>query len=221
METPAWARAIEYVGFAVELAGFLLGTWRWRQLGRGQKAMTLWFGAAIALDILDVTLAPVLLTSQPLSSASNLISPVLALEGLAAFQSSAPIARRFRLVATAYALTWLILHLTVEPLADYSTYSAPLAGFVILASAAFVLFERAARGRTDALVDPAFLVAAGLCGGAVADVFRTLVAGLMVRDHPLYTLIYYSACNIIVALAELIIIRALLIQPRRATRPAV
>jgi hypothetical protein len=218
MEIPPWSHAISSLMYAAEMGGFLVGVWRWRSLGRGQKVITLWFGAAIGFDLLALALAPRLLNTQPISNTLYPISVVLALEALASYQVTRVFAIRFRLVAAAYVVTWAVLHLTVERLTDYSTFAAPLSGIVVLACAALVLFQRVARGRSDVLTDPAFLIAAGLCGCAVADVFRTLVAGLLLHDHPYYALAYYSACNLILTLAELIIIRALLVPAGHATR---
>jgi hypothetical protein len=107
---------------------------------------------------------------------------------------------------------------TIEPLAAISTYAEPLHALVILVAAVVTLVRRASFGRGELLLDPGFLIAAGLAGYAVAAVFETLVAQLWVRDFPQYVNAYFATCNVLTALAELVIIKALLRAPGSSVR---
>jgi hypothetical protein len=169
-------------------------------------------------DILVIVLARRHQSTQPVTRVWYAASVVLALEALAAYQYDARRFLAFRVFAAIYVATSVILLATIEPLAAITTYAAPLHALVILAAAVVTLLRRATFGRGELVLDPGFLIAAGLIGYAVAAVFETLVAQLWVIDFPQYVKAYFAACDIVTALAELVIIMALLRVPRESLR---
>ncbi|HEY4101829.1 MAG TPA: hypothetical protein VGM20_13225 [Gemmatimonadales bacterium] len=201
---------------AVEFIGFLIGSIRWRRLGPGQRAATLWFGAATVSDAVVLFLSYHGQNTQPSGRVWYAASVVLALEALARFQSEQRRVVAFRVASVAYVLTSIVLLVTGEPLNAMTTYAAPLHALVILIAAVVTVFRRTLLGRGDLFSDPGFLVAAGLIGYAVAAVFETLVAQLWTATLPNYVEAFFAACNILTALAEIVIIRALIGRPPSA-----
>jgi len=215
MKMPIWGRLPIWATCGVELGGFIVGASRWSRLGRGPRAITLWFGASAIVDVIDLGLSRIIRNVQPIQSALLPISMVLAVEALASYQVTRANALRFRAVGFCYLLAWAVLHLSVETFDAYSAYSTPLYSIVMLGGAGAVIVQRVLRGRGDFLVDPAFLIAAGLCGVGIATVFKTLVGALWFRDDPIALLAFYSVCNVLTVMAEVLIIRALILTGNR------
>jgi hypothetical protein len=67
-------------------------------------------------------------------------------------------------------------------------------------------------------MDPGVLIAAGLAGYAIADVFEMIVAPLWVREFPQGVITYNTMSNVLTALAEFVIIRALFLRPNSSYR---
>lgn len=220
MKLPGWAFAISYAGSVVEVCGAAIGLLRWRRIAGGQRVITLWLCAAAVSDAAVFVTAKVLHNSQPAARVWFALSVALALEALAEFQHDAHRAGVLRAAAGVYLIAWGILAAVVEPLAMLSTYSAPLHALVILTAAVLTLMRRASLGRGDLLLDSGFLVGAGLAGYAVASVLETLVGQLWLRDFPQYIAAYYAAANIVTALAEVVIIKALFMPPNASYRRA-
>lgn len=218
MTLPGWEWVAAYVGSAVEVSGFAIGAAFWRRLARGQRVITLWFAAASISDIVVIVLARRHQSTQPATRVWFAVSVILALEALAAYQRSARGVHTFRVLAGAYIVASVILLVTIEPLAAITTYAEPLHALVILATAVVTLLRRASFGRGELLLDPGFLIAAGLTGYAVTAVFETLVAQLWVHDYPQYVNAYFAACDVLIALAEVVIIKALIQAPVSSIR---
>lgn len=218
MTLPGWEWVAAYVGSAVEVSGFAIGAGFWRRLARGQRVITLWFAAASLSDIVVIVLARRHQSTQPATRVWFAVSVVLALEALAAYQRSARRVHALRALAGAYVVASVILLVTIEPLAVITTYAEPLHALVILATAAVTLLRRGLFGRGELLLDPGFLIAAGLTGYAIAAVFETLVAQLWVNDAPQYVKAYFAACDILTGLAEVVIIKALFQAPNSPAR---
>ena len=209
MKAPVWNRVTAYSMSAVELAGFVIGVARWRHLGRGQRLVTLWFGAATLFDILEFVASHYVHNAQVVGNFWFPVSVALALETLAAFQPDRRARKLYRGLTAAFVVTWLILLVAAGTLTGYSTYAGPSHALLILAVAAIVLLRRSALGRGDVMRDPAFLVAAGLSGYAVAIVFESLIAQLWQYDHQIYAVMYFSVAHVVTAAAECLMIRAL------------
>lgn len=215
---PSWDWVITYASSAVELSGAAIGSIRWRRIAGGQRVITLWFAAAAIIDIAVILAARRHHSTQPLIRLWVAVSVIFALEALGTYQRGDRRVAAFRALIVAYVAAWLILLITIEPLAAFSTYSAPLHTLVILAAAVLTLRRRASFGRGELFTDPGFLIAAGLAGYAVADAFETLVAQLWVREFPQYVVAYYTMCNVLTALAEFVIIKALFLAPSSSRR---
>jgi hypothetical protein len=209
MALPSWDWIAAYGGSAVELGGFAIGAALWKRLARGQRVVTLWFAAAAVSDILVIVLARRHQSTQPVTRVWFAASVILALEALAAYQHDARRVLALRILAVMYVATSVVLLVTIEPLTAITTYAAPLHALVILTAAVVTLLRRATFGRGELVLDPGFLIATGLIGYAVAAVFETLVAQLWVIDFPQYVKTYFAACDIVTALAEIVIIMAL------------
>lgn len=218
MTLPRWDWVVAYGGSAVELAGSAIGVVLWRRLARGQRAVALWFAAAALSDIAVIIVARGHQSTQPTARIWFAVSVILALEALAAYQRGRRRVLGLRILTCAYVAASVIMLVTIEPLAAISTYAEPLHALVILVAAVVTLVRRASFGRGELLLDPGFLIAAGLAGYAVAAVFETLVAQLWVRDFPQYVNAYFATCNVLTALAELVIIKALLRAPGSSVR---
>ncbi len=214
-----WSLVIEYGMSALELTGFIVGSVRWRLSRRGQRAITLWFGCAALLDAASFAAARVAHNSQTIAHVWILMAVIFALEALASYQLTRRRATLIRALMLGYAVTWVTLLLTVEPVTSYSTYLNPLHSLVILVPAIATLRQRAWFGRVDTLVDPGFLIAAGLSGYGVASSLQTLMVQLLIRDMLGYVERYYAMCNLLASLAEVILIRALFLPSADSTGP--
>jgi len=209
-----------YAGTAAALAGLGIGIARWPALERGQRAATVFLGTSALCDLAAYAAAYFRHNTQSVARVWFLLSVVLGLEILAAYQRNRRQAALFRLIAGGYVLTWLILGVTVDPIDNYSTFTGPLQGIVILAAAATTLFQRVALGRRDFLSDPGFMIAVALCAVAVPAAFQTVVAQLWLNDHRDMGNSYYVMNNMVDALAALLIIGALRIPDVRAVAQA-
>jgi hypothetical protein len=218
MALPSWDVLISYGGSAVELCGAAIGIARWRRLASGQRMITIWFAAATVSDVAAFVTARWFHNNQPAGRIWFAVSVVFALEALAAFQAGKKRVVALRVGILAYLGAWSILAAFVEPLTSISTYTEPLHAVVILAAAAITLVRRASLGRGDLLEDPGFLIAAGLAGYAVATVLETLVGQLWLQDAPQYVNAYYAASNIVTALGEGVIIKALFLRAHTSHR---
>ena len=220
MRLPSWDWVVAYSGSAVELSGFIIGVVRWRRIARGQQLITLWFSAAVLSDIAVIVTAQLHQSTQSIAPIWFASSVIFALGSLAVYQSGDRRAAVVRVSIGVYLAVSVILLMTIEPLGAISTYAAPLHALVILAAAVLTLLRRASLGRGELLVDPGFLIAAGLTGYAVAAVFETLVTQLWVHDFPQYVKAYYATCDVLTALSEFVIIKALFASPYSASRRA-
>ena len=220
MKLSTLALVTSYGGTGIEMCGAITGSLRWRRIGPGQQAITLWFGAAMVGDVAAFATARLFQNNQPSSRLWFAFSVVFGLAALAAFQPNRARAWALRVTAGVYLVAWGALALFVEPLTALSTYTEPLHALVILAAAVFTLQRRASLGRGDLFSDAGFLVAAGLAGYAVASVLESLVGQLWLTDAPQYIGAYYSVSNVLTALAEVVIIRALFLEPLPTRRNA-
>jgi hypothetical protein len=180
--------------------------------------ITIWFVAAALGDVAVFVTAKVLHNTQPAARVWFALSVVFALEALAAFQHDNRRVVAFRVAIGVYLVAWGGLAMIVEPLTTLSTYSSPLHALVILTAAVLTLLRRASLGRGDLFMDPGFLIAAGLAGYAVASVLEALVGQLWLHDAPQYVNAYYATSNIVTALAEAVIIKALFLPPNSSRR---
>lgn len=211
MTAPLWYRSLSYLGDAVEITGALIGLARWKFVGRAERMIALWFSAAVLSDLLEALLKGPLQNVQPIAAGWVLASALLALEALARTQTTSARALPFRLAAAGYAVAWLVLHATIDPWLSYSAYAAPLHAVVVLAAAGLVVFRRMAIGRTDPLVDPTFVLAAGLCGYAVSDVFRVLGSYVFYQINVDYINVVLAVCTVGTILAEFFLMRVFLL----------
>jgi hypothetical protein len=201
-----------YGALTVELGGFGVGIARWRWLARGQRVIAAWLGAGAMFDIAAIVAARRWHNLQPVARLWFVACVVLAVEALATYQHSRQRVAVLRWVMAGYVLAWLILVATIEPINQYSTYSAPLHALVVLGAAAMTVYRRVSLGRHDLLSDPGFLIGVGLSAYAVPEAFQTLVAQLWINDAPRRSVLYYAMSNGVSALASLVLISALFIR---------
>lgn len=220
MALPSWNAVVAYGSSAVELAGAVVGLRRWRRIAGGQRAITLWFTAAAMTDVGVIIAARQHHNTQSLIRIWFALSVILALDALSRYQFDQGRVAVFRLAIGMYLAAWLVLLTTIEPLAAFASYSAPLHTVVILSAAVLTLLRRASIGRGELMMDSGFLIAAGLAGYAVADVFEMVVAPLWATDFPQGVMIYNTVSNLVTALAELVIIKALFLPPSPSRRTA-
>ncbi len=209
---PAWDWLAGYGDLAVELGGLGVGIARWPRLARGQRVIATWLGASAVFDIAALIASRRWHNAQPVARLWFVTCVVLAVEALAAYQHSRQRAVVLRWLMAGYVIAWLILVATIEPIDQYSTYSAPLHALVVLGAAVMTVFRRVSLGRRDLLGDPGFLIGVGLSAYAVPEAFRTLVAQLWSNDLPQRGILYYAMSNGVSALASLVLISALLVR---------
>ncbi len=214
MRTPALDWLAAYGSILVELGGAGVGFRFWRRLPQGPRRIVLWLAASGVADISALIAGRRWHNAQPVARVWFLVCVVLALGALASVQHSAPRAAALRVLAGVYALTWLVLVATVEPIQLYSSYSAPLHGVVLLLAASATVFRRISLGRRDLLVDPGFLIGIGLIAYAVPASLQTLVAQLSVNSAPQLGVVFYAMSSVVSVLAELIFIRAIMVARR-------
>jgi hypothetical protein len=187
---PWWYGAAVKVAFAVEIAGGAIGLYRWPRLSRAQRLMTLWLVASALVDLLIETTSARTRNAQPLAHVWYAASVIFGVGAMAALQSDRRLVRIHQGIVVAFLAIWGGLAATVEPITEYSKYSAPLHAVVILGAALAALFRRVVTARDDLLLDSGFLLSVGLIAYAVPSAFQTLVAQLWLREHPANTMAY-------------------------------
>lgn len=170
-----------------------------------------WLGASGLADVGALVSGRLWQNSQPVVRVWLLFGVVLAMEALAAYQHSRQRAAVFRMAMGGFVIAWLVLLATVEPIARYSAFTAPLHGMVILVASAATVFRRVSLTRRDLLVDSGFLISVGLMAYAVPASLQTLVAQLSVNSAPQLGVVFYAMSSVVSILAALIFVRAIMV----------
>ena len=190
---------------------------RWHRLEPGRRHIALWLGASALSDLTEYSAGPAWHDTQLIARVWFVVSVVLGVAALAAYQHSAHRAAILRAVGGGYVVVWVMLAVTIEPIDRYSTYSGPLQGIVLLGAAVTTLFRRVAVGRRDLLADPGFLIAVALCAIAIPAAFETVVAQFWLNAHLDMANSYYAMNNIVSGLAAILVISALRLPGGRST----
>ncbi len=198
----------------VDTLGFLVGAFVWRRV-RNQRLMVFWLGLSAITDWAFLIAARTSGNSRPVVRVWYAASVVAALAAMAAYQGSPRRAKLLWGASAAYVVLWTILLLTIEPIAEYSSYSAPIHALLILAAAVMTLFRRVAVARGDLVRDAGFLFAAGLIVYAVPATIQALVPQVMGLGG---ASAYYALTDVISFMGTALIVAGLLVSSSSTVR---
>ncbi len=208
--------SLAYGMLAAGLTGFAVSLFLRARLPRALQVLGYWFAADAAFTTASLFAAKWYRNSRVTSNCSNLVSVCLAMEALGRMQGARKSLVRFRVAAACYAVAWVVLMLTAENPTEYSKYSGPLMGCILVAAGALTIARRVSVARAELLHDPSFLVGVAFVAYEVPTAFLTTVAQLLLRDHPADVL-YYSAARFGVTIpAMFLMIYAMVLYGRQA-----
>lgn len=211
MNIAAFDHAGVTAAFFAEATGATIGIARWRHLDRGRKWITAWMTAAILADAGNLVAARLLHNNQFVARIWFLASVTCACESLVAYQRDRRRSAWLRSMWIGYVVAWIAMAVTIEPLTSLQHYLAPLQSSILLATGAATMVRRFAISRHPLLCDAPFLISAALVGYAAPELFISAVLRTWVTSRPELVVIYYSLFDWVATLAELLMLRALLL----------